>query len=219
MHSTLHNMHNASIKCSEITNFLLNASGTMIEFASMGLLTLLNQYFREHSQAELANNIGVTQSIVSRWKNNQETPNFENCLRLAKELNKSPLEIFDAIGSEKFAELFKSFLPEYEPKPAPEADAICCEKHRELHRMLNSIMHSKRKDAAFWQTGIISNLVSMSSSATAKTKSGRTQPAATDNVSVEHAGTLIPDEIIDKLSGGNLQRHSRRKRRGDRGTE
>ncbi len=108
----------------------------------MKLVDILNQWFKEHSQTEFAEVAGVKQSTVSRWKNAQVPPDFENCLRIAKALNEDPLTIFKAADRPEFAELYKFFFPNYQPKPEPIADpGIICDEHKKLHMYFERILH------------------------------------------------------------------------------
>jgi transcriptional regulator with XRE-family HTH domain len=110
----------------------------------MKLVDILNQWFKEHSQTEFAAAAGVKQSTVSRWKNAQVPPDFENCLRIAKALGKDPLIIFRAADRPKFAELYEHFFPDYQPKPAPAEASACPEEnpdHKIYHEMLETVLH------------------------------------------------------------------------------
>ena len=80
---------------------------------------MLNQYFRTNHQAKFARAIGVKESTVTRWKNNDIPPNFENCLRIARLFGKHPKEIFEAAGRKEYTELFVFFFPEYQPVEKP----------------------------------------------------------------------------------------------------
>ena len=80
---------------------------------------MLNQYFRTNNQAKFARAIGVKESTVTRWKNNDIPPNFENCLRIARLFGKHPKEIFEAAGREEYYELFIFFFPGYQPVAQP----------------------------------------------------------------------------------------------------
>lgn len=69
----------------------------------------------ENSQAAFAESAGVEQSTVSRWKNHGIPPTFENCLRIAKAMNKHPMMIFEAAGHPEFEDIFRFFSPDYQP--------------------------------------------------------------------------------------------------------
>ena len=95
----------------------------------MELVDFLNQWFNENSQAKFAELAGVQQSTVSRWKNSKTPPSFESCLRIARAMGKSPIEIFEAVGRSEFIDLFKYFFPNAAasntaPRPKKLRDAV-----------------------------------------------------------------------------------------------
>lgn len=87
------------------------------------------------------------------------------------------------------------------PQPAPlqhsEGPALCCEAHKNLHVLLNKIMHGKRSDAEFWRQGITTNLVAMSRAATASEESLPPAVKKAERRIVNGADVwLYPDDII-----------------------
>lgn len=117
----------------------------------MKLVDMLNQWFAKNSQTKFAAAAGVQQSTVSRWKNTQIPPTFENCLRIARALNADPLDIFDAADKPEYKELFRFFLPDYKPKPEATTNTMLIGNiadHRLLHEKLQEILESKDVEAA-----------------------------------------------------------------------
>jgi len=82
----------------------------------MSLRDLLNKHFETSNQVKFAIAAGVEQSTVSRWKNHDIPPTYENCLRIAKALNTHPSKIFEAAERPEFNDLFNFYSPEYQPK-------------------------------------------------------------------------------------------------------
>lgn len=112
----------------------------------MKLVELLNQWFREHSQTELAASAEVKQSTVSRWKNIKTPPSFESCLRIARAMNEDPVVIFEAADRQEFVGLFNHFCKGYEPKPAPTADLAICADHLPMMQSLEKALHLPGND-------------------------------------------------------------------------
>lgn len=145
---------------------------------SMTLYELLIQWFKEHSQTEFAEKAGVQESTVSRWKNKEVPPTFENCLRIARAMNEDPRKIFEAANKPQFAELFESFLPGYKPpEPTPAAEFSCQDpSHSDWHKLLDAILNSQSDQSGFWITGIKSNLIAMARAASGATSKGEHGP-------------------------------------------
>lgn len=112
----------------------------------MKLHQLLAEHFQEHSQTEFARKAGVQQSTVSRWKNGDIPPTFENCLRIALALDRDPQEIFAAADKPEFALLYRQMFPEWRIRPVSEEefyrrlslDSAHVQAHRRLQDILNT---------------------------------------------------------------------------------
>jgi len=65
-------------------------------------------------------------------------------------MNLDPLIVFEAANKREFKELFRFFLPEYEPKPAPPKHSICPTNnpdHISYQEKLEDILHHPREEA------------------------------------------------------------------------
>lgn len=70
------------------------------------------------SQAELARQMGVAQSAVSRWSAGRSAPEYESCLRLAQLTGKPAAAVLRAAGHDP------SLLPAGNPEAATEQTQI-----------------------------------------------------------------------------------------------
>jgi transcriptional regulator with XRE-family HTH domain len=128
----------------EMQNILRDGRQKGLCFYPMTLKELLNQYFSEHKQVEFANAAGVAESTVSRWKNRDAPPTFENCLWIAMGLDRDPYEIFKAAGHPEYGKLYKRFLEAKSLKPAP---VVTFEPRDEpYHKLLTDLLASDQRD-------------------------------------------------------------------------
>lgn len=100
----------------------------------------LKTQLEESRQVGLAKAIGVSETAVSRWVNDESFPDFENCMRIAKYFNLSPVHLFEMLERPEAVELYNWFLPEYVPKDLSLEFVYQDSEIRNLHDMLDDMI-------------------------------------------------------------------------------
>lgn len=88
-----------------------------------------------HSQSELARRLGVSQPTVTRWANGQVIPSYETIRALARILEVSRMEVYQAFGLlPNLDELARSEIGEIWEQATPEERAL-------IARIARTILH------------------------------------------------------------------------------
>ncbi|MDA2934539.1 helix-turn-helix domain-containing protein [Acidobacteria bacterium AH-259-D05] len=93
------------------------------------------------SQGKLARKLKVSTSTITMWKRGS-SPEFESCLRIADHFKIDPLKIFGMAERDDYAELYKKFFPDYEPKNLTEEDLYENPVHAKFHAQLQDNLNS-----------------------------------------------------------------------------